>query len=404
MTVVSGERRQEAAATPDELLARARALVPALKQRAQSAAEMRRCPEDTIADYLRTGLTRVCQPARYGGYELGWDVLCEISQILAAGCGSQAWIQRIFADHSHMLATFPAQAQEDVWGKSHDTCVAASFDPTGRAQPVAGGYLFSGSHGFSSGIDYADWMICGGFILEHGRLDGPHFFLVPKGDAFVIDDWHTMGLEGTGSKSFVVTDKFVPAHRFLDGRLARVGAGPGTAVNTAPIYRLPKGGGLTATGFAALAVGMAKGVLDEWLAYTGPRKSRGVAVGAQQSTQIVGAQSAAEIDDAEALYLCSIRAAMRKLEQGDTISDTELTTAKRNVAFACQLALAAGTRLFNNAGGRVLFADNPLQRQYRNLLAAVSHHAVAWDQAAAEYGAALLQQYGAPRAGQPDVD
>jgi 3-hydroxy-9,10-secoandrosta-1,3,5(10)-triene-9,17-dione monooxygenase len=213
-----------------------------------------------------------------------------------------------------------------------------------------------------------------------------------------------MGLEGTGSKSFVVTEKFVPAHRFLDGRLARAGAGPGTVVNLAPIYRLPKGGGLTGTGFAALAVGMAKGVLEEWLTYTGPRKSRGMAVGARQSMQITAAQSSAEIDAAEALYMGSIRAAMRKLEQGEKVSAADLITAKRNVAFACQLVLTAGTRLFNTAGGRMLFDGGALQRQYRNLLGAVSHHAVAWDQAAAEYGAATLQQYGAPRLGNPDVD
>jgi alkylation response protein AidB-like acyl-CoA dehydrogenase len=406
ISVVSLERPtgQGAIARSDELLARARELAPALKERAQQAEEMRRCPERTIEDYLRTGLTRVCQPARYGGYELGWDVLCEISQILAAACGSQAWIQRIFADHSLLVATFPAQAQEDVWSKDHNTCIAASFDPTGRARPVEGGYVFSGRHGFSSGIDYATWLVCGGYIVENERLDGPHFFLMPKSDAVVLDDWHTMGLEGTGSKSFVVADTFVPAHRFLDGRLARAGEGPGTAVNTAPIYRLPKGGGLTSTGFAALAVGIAKGVLEEWLAYTGPRKSRGVAIGAQQSTQITAAESAAEIDAAEALYLGMIRACMRKLERGEKISATDLLTSKRNVAYACQLVTRAGTRLFTNAGGRALFKTNALQRQYRNLLGAVSHHAVMWDQAACEFGGDLLARYGAPSAHNPDVD
>jgi 3-hydroxy-9,10-secoandrosta-1,3,5(10)-triene-9,17-dione monooxygenase len=406
ISVVSLERRpvQKTVVSSDELLARARELAPALKERAQQAEDMRRCPERTIEDYQRTGLTRVCQPARYGGYELGWDVLCEISQILAAACGSQAWIQRIFADHSHMLATFPAQAQEDVWGKDHSTCIAASFDPVGRARPVDGGYMFSGRHGFSSGIDYAQWLICGGYTVENERLDGPHFWLVPKSDVTVVDDWHTMGLEGTGSKSFVVADKFVPAHRFLDGRLARAGEGLGTEVNTAPIYRLPKGGGLTSTGFAALAVGIAKGVLEEWLAYTGTRKSRGNPVAAQQSVQITAAQSASEIDAAEALYLGSIRAAMYKLDHGEQVTDSDLALAKRNVAFACQLVLAAGTRLFNSAGGRALFKPNPLQRQYRNLLAAVSHHAVMWDPAAAEFGAALLAQYGAPGAQKPDVD
>ena len=113
---------------------------------------------------------------------------------------------------------------------------------------------------------------------------------MPKSDAEVIDDWQTMALEGTGSKTFVVTDKFIPAHRFLDGRLSRAGTGPGTAVNKAAVYRLPRFGGMAAAGFSALAVGMARGVLAEWLAMTGPRTSRGVAVGAQQGMQILAAR------------------------------------------------------------------------------------------------------------------
>ena len=186
------------------------------------------------------------------------------------------------ADHTVLVATFPAQAQDEVWGKNHNTITSASFDPAGRATRVDGGFLYSGRHGFSSGIDYASWLICGGLIAEKDGLDGPHFFLVPKSDVEVIDDWETMALEGTGSKSFVVTDKFIPAHRFLDGRLSRSGTGPGTAVNKAAVYRAPRFGGTAAAGFSALAVGMARGVLAEWLALTGPRTSRGVAVGAQQ--------------------------------------------------------------------------------------------------------------------------
>src|SRR3954469_13390835 len=204
-----------------------RALAPKLKERAQHSDALRRCPDETIADYIEAGLVRVCQPKRHGGYELGWDVLCEVSQILAAACGSQGWVQRIFADHAHMLASFDAQAQEDVWGPDPNIFISASFDPTGRARRVGDGFIFSGRHGFSSGIDHVGWMICGGMIVEDEKLDGPHFFLVPKSDATVIDDWHVMGLQGTGSKSFEVKEKFIPTHRFLDGRLARAGAGPG---------------------------------------------------------------------------------------------------------------------------------------------------------------------------------
>ncbi len=339
-------------------------------------------------DFHRLGLLRMAQPRRFGGFEMGWDVLCRISQILAAADCSQAWIQRIMADHAQMVATFPAQAQEDVWKDSHDAVICAAFDPVGRARRVPGGFLFSGTHGFSSGVDYADWLICGGYV-EDG--DGPHFFLVERFEATILDDWHMIGLEGTGSKSFVVEDVFVPEHRLLDGSKARVGQGPGTEINRAPVYRTPRGG-VTSTGFAALTVGAAQGVLNEWLAYTAPRKSRGVAVADDPGTHLIAARSSAEIDAAEALYFGTVSGAMRTLEEGGTLSDFDLTTARRNVSFAAKLALKAGTRVFNAAGGRALAAGNALERQYRNLLGAASHHAMVWERNAQSYGKELFDR------------
>ncbi len=375
-----------------EILRRAHALAPRLRERAEEAQNLRRVPDATMADYDAAGFIRLAQPARFGGYELGWDILCEITQILAAADGSQAWIARIMADHAQMVSTFPAKAQDDVWAADNMAHVSAAFDPVGRARPVDGGFLFSGRHGFSSGIDHAQWIICGGFITRGDKLDGPHFFLVPRSDVTIIDDWHTIGLEGTGSKSFEVKEVFVPEHRRLDGARARVGEGPGVAVNTAPVYKTPRGG-ITSTGFAALAVGMAQGVLQEWLTYTTPRKSRGIPVAEQPGTQVVAARASAEIDAAEALYLGTIRRAMVVLEAGGKLSEMDLMTSRRNVAFACKLALKAGTRLFNAAGGRALFRGNGIERQYRNLLGAVSHHGVAWDVAASGYGKMLLEEY-----------
>jgi 3-hydroxy-9,10-secoandrosta-1,3,5(10)-triene-9,17-dione monooxygenase len=382
---------------PDELVARARAMMPVLKERAQACEDARRVPEATIDEFERAGLLRMCQPARYGGFDMGWDTLCDVSEALAIACGSQAWLQHIFADHKVLVATFPAEAQEEVWAKNHSAIVSASFDPVGRARRVEGGFVFSGRHGFSSGIDYAQWVICGGMIVESQGLDGPHFFLVPRSDVEVLDDWQTMALEGTGSKSFVVTEKFIPSHRFLDGRQSRAGTGPGTAVNKAAVYRLPRFGGAAAAGFAALAVGMARGVLEEWVAYTGTRTSRGVAIGAQQSTHVLAARAAAEIDAAHALYQVTVRGGMRKIEDGGTESSADRLIGRRNVAFACQLALKAGTRLFNAAGGRALYTKGAMQRQYRNLLGAIAHHGVNWETSAADYGRALLEQHGAPR-------
>lgn len=374
------------------MLERARALVPALRERAPACEEARMVPAETIADYREAGLFRIAMPRRYSGYEMGWDVLCEVSQILAAACGSQAWIQRICADHAQMVSTFPPEAQDDVWGKDHDVIISAAFDPTGRAKRVDGGFMFSGRHGFSSGIDHCGWHICGGYIEEEGgELDGPHFFLVPRKDVAIIDDWHVMGLAGTGSKSFEVEDAFIPAHRFLNGPESRLGKNPGQAVNHAPVYRTPRGG-ITSTGFAALAVGMARGVVQDWLDYTRPRKSRGIPIADKQSTQIIAARSAAEVDAAEALYLNTIRRAMQVLADGGSLTAFDLATSRRNVAFACKLSLKAGIRVFNAAGGRALFAPASLERQYRNLLGATAHHGVVWDVAATGWGKMVMEE------------
>ena len=384
--------------TPDELLARARTLAPVLRERAAKAEDMRRVPDETVEDYLRLGLINATQPIRYGGSEVGWDTLCDVAQILAAACGSQAWIQRIMGDHAQMVSTFPFEAQEDVWSRNHQALIAASFDPVGRAQRVDGGFLYSGRHAFASGVDHANWIICGGYIIAGDKRQGPHFFLIPRADARIIDDWRTMGLAGTGSKSFEVEKIFIPEHRFLDGALANQGAGPGTKVNTSFVYRIPRGSGVTTAGFTSLVVGMAQGVMNEWLADTGPRRSRGVSISAMPTTREIAGRSSGEIAAAEALYRNSLSASLRQVERGEEISPLDRATAKRNVSLAAQFCVTAVNRLFNAAGGRALFLDGALQRQYRNVLAAAAHHALVWDQAAVEFGALALKPYETPDA------
>jgi alkylation response protein AidB-like acyl-CoA dehydrogenase len=161
---------------------------------------------------------------------------------------------------------------------------------------------------------------------------------------------------------------------------------------------MPRGSGVTTSGFASLAVGMAQGVLEEWLATTGPRKSRGIAVAERQTVQEIAARASGEIEAAEALFFNTLRGAMRRIERGEDLSPLDRARAKRNVSFAAQLCLKAGTRLFNAAGGRALFLDGRLQRQYRNLLGATSHHALVWETAAVEFGHLLFERYGAETA------
>ncbi|HUB94602.1 MAG TPA: hypothetical protein VL993_01705 [Stellaceae bacterium] len=377
----------------EELLARAAALIPVLRERSDSCERMRRCPEETVVDFEAAGLIRMCQPARYGGYEYGWDVRSEVCEILARGCGSQAWIHHILTDHTQKLGAFPEAAQDDVWRKTPNARIAAGLDPVGKARRVAGGVRYSGRHGFSSGIDHVQWLLCGGHIFSEGEPPQRCYFLVPKSDAIVIDDWFVSGLAGTGSKSFEVKDVFVPEHRILDGAAAEAGVGPGTRVSTAPIFRMPYTS-IAGTGFAAVTVGMARGFLDNWIRYTSTRSSRGTSVADLMGTHMNAGRAAVEIEAAGRMYLVAAREAMATLGRGEPLSEEQRLQSRLSSSMAGQLALAAVQRLYNAAGGRANYLRNVLQRQVRDVQTAASHISLVWENATAAYGSHLLASPG----------
>src|SRR5688500_4547245 len=133
--------------------------------------------------------------------------------------------------HAWHLGMFPGAAQDDVWGRAENTIVSSAYAPSGTATIAAGGYRLSGAWGFASACDTTGWVIVGGRIVADGAPTGQAFFLLPKPDYAIDDNWHVLGLSGTGSKNIVVNDVFVPAHRTLSVADCLSGAPPGAVVN-----------------------------------------------------------------------------------------------------------------------------------------------------------------------------
>jgi hypothetical protein len=90
------------------------------------------------------------------------------------------------------------------------------------------------------------------------------------------------------------------------------------------------------------------------------------------------------------MYMGAVRETMVVLGRHEEVSKLMSVQGKRNAAYACQLAMGAVSKLFNAAGGRALYTDSVLQRQFRDCYAAGAHHSVTWDSAAAEYGRFVL--------------
>src|SRR4030095_15806144 len=107
-------RMTRAVPSPEELLLRAEKLAPVLAERVPRAAELRRIPDETIADFRDAGLFRILQPARYGGYELDPQLFFDVQFTLARACPSSAWVYGVLGVHAWQLALFAEQAQQDV--------------------------------------------------------------------------------------------------------------------------------------------------------------------------------------------------------------------------------------------------------------------------------------------------
>jgi 3-hydroxy-9,10-secoandrosta-1,3,5(10)-triene-9,17-dione monooxygenase len=377
--------------TREELLARAEGLIPVLAARSEEAEKLRRCPDATVRDYVESGLIKVCQPRQYGGYELGYDVLCEISQTLARGCGSQAWVHMVLADNPLKLSAWSLEAQEEVWGRDTNQKICVAVAAVGKAREAKGGIVWNGTHGFSSGIDHADWVICGGNIIRDGAPPEGCFVVIPTREVRIIDDWHVMGLVGSGSKSFEVKDVFVPAHRVVSKKDYDGGTAPGTLHYTSAVSKLPRGG-VSAVSYAAVAVGVAEGFLDTYVSQTATRKSRGQEVIGQPGIQMGIGIASAEIEAASRMYLGSIRECMETIARGEDYAPRKNLEGKRNACFAAQLAMQGVSRLFNAAGGRALYTSSVLQRQFRDCYAASAHHSLVWEPAAMGYGAFRLEE------------
>src|ERR1700758_3023503 len=258
----------------EALLARAEALVPTLRERAPRAEQLRRLPDETIADLHSSGLFRVLQPARVGGSELPFRTLFELTAVIARGCGSTSWVLANLAAHHWLLGMWHPEAQDEIWGESPDSLISSALIfARGRAQRVERGYRLSGRWPFSSGIDASAWNMFGAVVSDEETGQSEHrMLLVPASDYKIIDTWEVIGLAGTGSKDVEVNDIFVPAYRTLATERIKGGPNRGSELNPGTLYKLPAVS-LFAFAVAGVSLGIARGAIRHFAETTRTRRS-----------------------------------------------------------------------------------------------------------------------------------
>jgi alkylation response protein AidB-like acyl-CoA dehydrogenase len=368
-------------------------LAPAIAARATETQVLRRIPDSSIQELRESGLFAIATPKRFGGSGLAMDAALEATIEIAGACGSTGWVYGVLAGHTWLASKFPMAAQEEVF--ADPAVLIAALVRLGGTAPerVSGGYRWRGGRGkFCSGIDHSQWVLVGGVVSEADGSDGQRYFLIPRSDIEIEDDWYTAGLRGTGSKSVIVPDAFIPEHRTVP--IASMLDGTGGA-DHGLYYRLPfqlvwplsLPGTALGTARAALAAytGMVRGKL-------GALSDEGIA---EQSPSFVRiAEAAARIDAAELILLTNARR-LNGLRALEDVTPAMRARYRRDNAFAVQEARHATNALFEASGGSGVYETGAMERIWRDNNVSAAHIGFAWDAAATAYGRETLGLGGA---------
>jgi 3-hydroxy-9,10-secoandrosta-1,3,5(10)-triene-9,17-dione monooxygenase len=383
-------------ALPEEertMLERARVLVPRLAERAPAAAAARRLPDDTIADYRAAGILRILQPRRFGGMQGRFSLFSRIVEELTYGCASAAWVYAVLGEHQWIIASYPEAAQIDVWGDDPEAVASSSLAPRAVAKRVAGGWRLGGRYPFSSGCDHAQWAIIGAFLGQAGDPRHVAYVLVPLAEIEIVDDWQVLGLLGTGSKSLVLHDVFVPEHRSVWLRDLYAGTPPGRAVHPDyPLLRAPRGF-LVPYSLPPVSIALGRQALDLVCGALPGRLSRGVTdVAGSEVVQMAVGEASAAIDIATLLLHSGRHSSTEAVDAGREISEAEVLRARRDMTFAQHQVSWAIDRLCEVTGARWVYDSDPLQAIRRDVMTLLTHHAASRQAAMVPYGRLLLNR------------
>ena len=350
------------------LVQAARDLQPLVREHADAAERERRVPAPVIEAMREAGVFHMMVPGSLGGGEAHVATLIEVIEALSAADGSAGWVAMIGATTGITSAYLEDSTAREIYG-DRATITGGVVAPSGTATPVEGGFRLSGRWRFGSGCEHSAWMALAAVVkAEEAGGFGPdvRMFFVPAGEFEVIDTWDVGGLRGTGSHDVAVDDVFVPAERAysLVGH-PRV---------TGPLYAFSLFG-LLAVAVSAVALGIARGALDDVRELAGARvplgKRRPVADWAIGQADFARAE--ASLRAGRAFLLEAVN------DMWDTVAAGEQATAEQRAqvrlaaSWAAECSVQAVDAAYRLGGGSAVYATSPLQRRFRDIHTLTQH-------------------------------
>jgi alkylation response protein AidB-like acyl-CoA dehydrogenase len=356
-------------ATDADYLRRARELGPQLDAAAEEIERRRELPEAIVDALVERGLFRLLLPRSHGGAELRPAAYVSVIEEVAKHDASVAWCLGQACGCTMTSAYLdPAVAREIFGGKRG----IVAWGPPGpaEARAVPGGYRLTGTWSFASGSHHATWLGAHVAILDQNgapqlRPDGApvmRTLLFPKASASFTDIWQVIGLCGTGSDSYTVADLFVPEKYTVSRENAAKPREPGLlyAFSSSNIY---------ASGFAGVALGIARSALDAFVELARDKIPRG-AKRTLRDNNVVQAQvsqSEARLCGARAFLLGSLDEIWREVSGSGRLAADHNTTIRLASTWAIHQARDVVDMAYHAAGATAIFKSNPFERRFRDI-------------------------------------
>lgn len=383
--------------TVDELVRRAEALRPLLRERQSECEALGELPRDTNDRFLAAGFYRILQPRIYGGYEFTLPDFMRVMMAVARGCSDSAWVLALTSGHTVLAAQLAESAQREAFGPTGDFRAPGVGMPGGVGIPENGGFRVNGAWDYASGCDLATHYFGSTMVRDPqtNALLGNAWILFDRDQFKIVNNWNVIGMQGTGSRRVVIENAFVPADRalwFIDSSGRPVRDQPGHALHPNPMYHgwiAP----LLISEVAAVCIGAARSALDIYEEILKNKKTNFPPFhprAQEHEFQEHFGEAQSLIDTGEAALLKMTADYMdltrRHVETAEPLDDE---TEKRLILVEQQivrLAWEAVELMFRTSGTSAASKNSPLGRALRNLAVIRTHVTLQHDHTATNAG------------------
>jgi len=354
-----------------DYIGRARDLAPMIAAAGDEIEKACQLPEPVVSALVEAGMFKLVVPRSIGGAELDPMTYVQVLEEIAKADGSTAWSMGQNSGCSMSAAYLEPAVAREVFGGPRGILAWGPFAPTsGRAVVVDGGYRLTGRWGFASGSRHATWLGCHVLLFEpdgtpRKNADGRQLqrtLLYPKSSAEIIDNWHVLGLRGTGSDSYAMTDLFVPQrYSFARDSLDELRE-PG------PLFKFTSGM-LYAASFSFVSLGIARGALDAFIKLATEKVPRGGqrTMAHNNVIQSEVAKADAKLLASRGFVLDSIAAIWDEAHRGKRATDEQRRRFRLASTWAINQAQEVVNSAYTMAGSGAIFDGHPLERRLRDI-------------------------------------